>query len=66
MLKWTIEIEVHPMWVADGFEPDDEWVGEMMMRELPSATGHEVGGRVLRRPPQTAIDDAIEAWEHGQ
>ena len=53
--KWTIEIEIDPVWVADGFEPDDDWVCDMLMRELSSATGDEVRGRIIARPDKARI-----------
>lgn len=52
---WTVTIEVHPMWVADGFDLDDDRLEEMMMRELSSATGSEVGGKVLKAPDSKQI-----------
>lgn len=57
MKKWVIEIEVDDMWVADGFDPDDRWVEEMMQRELSLAYGHEVGGRIISAPDRDDINE---------
>lgn len=55
-IKWTIEIEVDETWVADGFDiPDDDAVQFMTMRFLPYAYGHEIGGKVLKRPPDEVV-----------
>lgn len=56
--RWTVEIEVHETWVADGFNLDDDRAHEMMTRELSHAYGHEVRARVLSAPPADAIAKA--------
>lgn len=56
--KWTLEIEVHKMWVADGFDLTDGRVHDIMTQHLGYAAGHEVKGRVLSRPPDEAIAEA--------
>lgn len=54
-LKWTIEIEVDETWVADGFNPNDGWVQDMMMDRLSWANGSEVGGRIVKAPDQEKV-----------
>lgn len=56
--KWTIEIEVDPTWVADGFDLDDDRAHEMLCRELPHAYGHELKARVLSAPKPELIRKA--------
>lgn len=53
--KWTIEIEIDPGWVADGFDVDDGWVQDMLMQMLSGATCYEVNGRVIKRPALASI-----------
>lgn len=52
---WTIEIQVDPIWVADGFELDDERATDMLNRELPYADGHEFKAKVLTSPRRRDI-----------
>jgi hypothetical protein len=57
--KWTIEIEVTETWVADGFDmrtPED--VKVLLERRLPHAYGHELGGKVISRPPDKEVATA--------
>lgn len=55
-LKWTIEIAIDETWVADGFDiNDDEAVQQMMARLLPHAYGHELGGKLIKRPPDEVV-----------
>lgn len=53
--KWTIEIEMDEHWVEDGFDMTDERVTDMLQAYMPHVYGHEVGGRVLKRPPDEAV-----------
>jgi len=65
MFKWTVEVEVSEVWVADGFEfpadPDDcaEWFRERM---LGYAYPHEIKARVLKAPNA----DAVRAVQGGK
>ena len=52
---WTVEIHIDPTWVADGFDLDNNRLEAMLMRELSSATGAEVGGYVLKAPDPKQI-----------
>lgn len=54
-LKWTIEIEMEDTWVADGFDMTDERVSDMLQAYMPHVYGHEVKGRVLKRPPDEVV-----------
>jgi len=53
--KWTVEIEVDPIWVADGFNLTDERAHDMVAEALPWAQGHEFKARVLQRPTPERI-----------
>lgn len=44
---WTIAMQINKTWIEDGFVVDDDWVNDMLMRELNCATEHEVSGEVL-------------------
>lgn len=56
--KWTIEIEVDETWVADGFDATDDRMHDMLAHHLPYAYGHELGAKVLTRPPDEAVAKA--------
>lgn len=47
---WVVEIEVDAIWVADGFDIDDEEAESMIRHRLSWAHGSELGAKVLRRP----------------
>lgn len=49
-LKWVIQIEVDPLWVADGFDMDDDGALDMLSCRLGYASTAELGARVLKRP----------------
>lgn len=53
--KWTVEVEMDPMWVADGFDLTDERAVDMVRAYMPHVYGHEVRARVLSRPPDEAV-----------
>lgn len=53
--RWTVEIQVDAVWVADGFEMTDDRIERMLMNELSSATEYEVAGRVLTAPDPDRI-----------
>lgn len=55
--KWTIEIEVDPIWVADGFDlSDDTRTLDWLQNDLTGAAQSELGARVIKSPNQDAID----------
>jgi len=56
--KWTIEISVDEIWVADGFDMTDDRATEMMLTELCWAGGHEVSAKVLETPKPERIRKA--------
>lgn len=50
-LKWTIEISVDKIWVADGFDCTDDDALDMLANRLRSANiGTELKARVVKRP----------------
>jgi hypothetical protein len=55
-LRWVVALDVGRAWVADGYDPDDEDIADMLGARLPYAYGHELGGTVITRPPQPWID----------
>ncbi len=57
MLKWTIEISVDEIWVADGFNPDDRQVQDAVETMLPFAKDGEVIAKVTKRPDRQKIFD---------
>jgi hypothetical protein len=48
--KWTVEITVDKVWVADGFELDDERATDMVLNDLQFATHDEVKCKVIKSP----------------
>ena len=48
--KWIVEIEVDVLWVADGFNLDNDRASEMVRKELPYAYTSEVTAKVLKAP----------------
>lgn len=55
VFKWTVEIEVSPVWVADGFDLDDDRAERMLERMLPWARSTEMSARVLTAPDPRSI-----------
>ncbi len=53
--KWTVEIEVDPLWVADGFDLTTDRLQDMLMNELRHATSSEISGAVLKAPDPKQI-----------
>lgn len=56
--KWTVEIEVAEVWVADGFDLDDDRAQGMLERELGWAYSHELRSTVLSAPDPAEIRKA--------
>lgn len=54
-LKWTVEFEVSPNWVADGFDLTDDRAQEMLAHDLSYAYGHELGAKVIKSPKPELI-----------
>jgi hypothetical protein len=53
--KWTVEIEVNEVWVADGFDLTDERLKEMIESELGYSYSHETRVQVLKAPSPKKI-----------
>lgn len=53
--KWTVEFEVDELWVADGFELDDERAADMLLNDLRFARGDEVAAKVIKSPDKAQI-----------
>lgn len=56
--KWTVEFEVDEVWVADGFNLDDERAQEMLLVDLGYARPHEVSAKVISAPDPKSIKKA--------
>lgn len=54
-LRWVVEFEVHPLWVQDGFDLDDDDAERMIQTRLSHAHGYEVRAKVLSAPPARRI-----------
>ncbi len=52
---WTVQITVHPTWVADGFDLTDERADGMLAATLPWANGSEFAAKVLSAPDADEI-----------
>lgn len=55
-LKWTVEIEISPNWVADGFNLTNERALEMLASDLSFAYGYELGATVKKAPKKELIE----------
>ena len=53
--SWTVEIRVHPRWVADGFNLTAERLDDILVRTLSFATGAEFSARVISAPDPKQI-----------
>ena len=53
--SWTVKFTVDPVWVADGFDLDNERALEMLAAALPYAQGSELRAQVIAAPPAHAI-----------
>jgi hypothetical protein len=47
---WTVRYGVNAVWVADGFNLDDERAHSMLAHDLSHAYGHELEAEVLHAP----------------
>lgn len=56
--KWVVEFTIDETWVADGFDPDDEQMHDMLARNLTSALNWQFDAKVLKRPPDKEIAKA--------
>ncbi len=65
MYKWVLELEVDPLWVADGFELDDErWQGIIGRDILPYARMGEYDPADIRREQGYDPDPVDQAEPH--
>ncbi len=54
--KWTVEFEVDALWVADGFDLDDERALEILGSELGYACmSTELAAKVIAAPPRSQV-----------
>ena len=53
--KWVVEFEVDESWVADGYDPDDEQMKEMLAQRLSGAYNHEIDAKIIKRPTDKSI-----------
>jgi hypothetical protein len=54
--KWTVQFEVDAVWVADGFDLDDDRALAMLAADLSYANiGTELGAKVVKAPDPKAI-----------
>lgn len=56
--KWTVEFEVDEVWVADGFDMDDEVAQAMISKWLSYSYPWETGARIVKSPTAKAIKKA--------
>lgn len=56
--RWTVELEVAEVWVADGFDLTDERAVEMLNNDLRYASTYELGAKIIRAPDPAAIRKA--------
>lgn len=56
--KWTVEIEVDEIWVADGFNLDNDRMQDIMLNELDFASSSEVKAKVIKAPSVASIRKA--------
>ena len=60
-VKWTVEIEIADVWIADGFRLDAVELADALDSELLGgfAQEGEIICRVVKEPTQAAINQAI-------
>jgi hypothetical protein len=63
--KWTIEIEVDEVWIADGFDLTDDIANRMVLRELNYADEHEVTAKVVKSPSVESVRKAQGYYTRG-
>lgn len=56
--KWTVEIEVDEVWVADGFDLDNDRMNDIMLEHLSYATSSEVKCKVVKSPSVASVRKA--------
>lgn len=56
--KWTVEIEVNEVWVADGFEVTAGRLQDMLQEAIGFAHDNETRVRVIKSPSDTSIRKA--------
>lgn len=55
--KWTVELAVHKVWVADGFDfKNEDDLIDMLSDRLPHASSdHELKAKILKAPDPKKI-----------
>lgn len=53
--KWTVEFEVADVWVADGFDLDNDRAQEMLEQHIGWAYSHELRAKVIKAPSPARI-----------
>lgn len=53
--KWVVELEIDPVWVADGFDPANEQIETIMHNSLAYVRFDELKAKVLKRPADKDI-----------
>jgi len=48
--KWTVEIEVDPIWVADGIDLTSERMHEILMTYYGHVYSHEITCKTVKAP----------------
>lgn len=56
--KWTVEIEINEIWVADGFEVTADGIKEMIQEAIGFSYEHETRVRVIQAPAINEIRKA--------
>lgn len=56
--KWTVDIEVNEVWVADGFEVTAERLQEMLQEAIGFSYESETRVRVVKAPSEQEIRKA--------
>lgn len=55
-VKWVVEFEVDPVWIADGFDLTEERALSLLENALPYAHSEaELGARIIKAPPPKLI-----------
>lgn len=58
VFKWTVEISISEIWVADGFDLTEERLRDMVASHLGYACHNEIAVRVVKAPEPAAIAKA--------
>lgn len=56
---WVLQVGIHETWVADGADFTDNIVHSLLTHHFRHAYGHELKGKVLSRPSNDAVAEAM-------